>query len=109
MILIIFIVPIINQKAFRIKCSKRVGVCIVEDNLEMIRKRSCSRRKLMDFEKIKIKWTLQIDYEQSTHGLVFGIFVKKVEMATAIRRLDIVNQNLYFVVSKPCDWLKQIT
>ena len=22
---------------------------------------------------------------------------------------DIVNENLYFVVNKPCDWLKQIT
>ena len=27
----------------------------------------------------------------------------------AIRCFDTVNQNFYFVVNKPCDWLKQIT
>ena len=32
----------------------------------------------------------------------------EVEVET-IRCFDIVNQNLYFVVNKPCDWLKQIT
>ena len=28
---------------------------------------------------------------------------------TTIRGFDMVNKNLYLVVNKPCDWLKQIT
>ena len=40
---------------------------------------------------------------------IAGYAVPKYFLVSLIKCFDIVNENLYFVVNKPCVWLKQIT